>query len=144
MRANAEFTRRAQSRAADRRFSQQYGEIGMERVIRFDGPKAARRFELVRVAVTQAGDGKGERARERIRREARILDALDTISAPKDAAQPDGDRVLGESVPYTLTLDQADHKLVEDYLNSTPWLPRTSRDAVDAQDWWESAEKVEK
>ncbi len=117
----------------------------MERKVVFDGEKAARRFELVRTAVLNAGDGKGERNRERLRREARVLDALDTISDPKDQANKDGDRILRvDPTPASLLIDQADHKLVEDYLGTTPWLPRTAQLAVDTQDWWETAEKVEK
>ena len=114
----------------------------MKRIVTFDGEKAAKRFELARTALLNAGDGKGERNRERVRREARLMEAFDGISEPKDAAQPDAERTLkADAAP--LTLEQADHKLIEDYLSTTPWLPRSARAAVDAQDWWESAEKVE-
>ena len=113
----------------------------MKRIVKFDGEKAEKRFELIRVALLNAGDGKGERNRERIRKEARLMDALDSISDPKDA-NPDGDRTLKFDV-QTLTLAQDDHKLIEDYLAATPWLPRTARQAVDVQDWWETAVKEE-
>lgn len=115
----------------------------MKRIVKFDGEKAEKRFELVRIALLNAGDGKGERNRERIRKEARLLDALDAISNPKDSAMPDGDWTLKTGL-QTLTLSQDDHKLIEDYLAATPWLPRSARQAVDVQDWWETAEKEEK
>lgn len=115
----------------------------MKRIVKFDGDRAAKRFELARTALLNAGDGKAERNRERIRKEARLMELFDGISFPADAANPDGERTLQTTLPAVLTLDQADHKLIEDYLSTTPWLPRSARAAVDAQDWWESAEKVE-
>lgn len=122
----------------------------MKRIVKFEGEKAVKRFELVRMALLNAGDGKGERNRERVRSEARVMDKFDSISTPRDPANPDGDRVLfsADSIgrpsdELVLTLNQPDHKLVEEYLSTTPWLPRSARQAVDAQDWWESAEKVE-
>lgn len=127
----------------------------MQRIVTFDGDKAAKRFEFCRIAVLGAGNGKGERTREVIRREARILTALDAVSEsalqkwveagddhlPGKDADPEA-RVLlaGEQ---KLSLSQEDHALLEGYLDTTPWLPRAARDAVDVQDWWSAAEKVE-
>ena len=118
----------------------------MKRIVTFDGEKAAKRFEMVRTALLNAGDGKAERNRARVRSEAKLMDALDAISVPKDEANPDADRTLKTftDAPLTLTLDQAEHKLIEDYLSGTPWRPQAARVAVDAQDWWETAEKEEK
>jgi hypothetical protein len=134
--------RRQQAREAQANtlFRARYKEQQMTRTVVFDGDKAAKRFEMVVTAVQNAGDGKAERSRERVRREARILDALDMVSEPKTTDAPDGLREL-KPLPQTLVLDQADHKLVEDYLNTTPWLPRAARAAVDVQDFWESAQK---
>jgi hypothetical protein len=118
----------------------------MKRIVTFDGEKAAKRFEMVRTAVLNAGDGKDARTRPRIRSEARVLDALDAISTTADSNNPDGERIV--HIGATVTLDQADHKIVAEYLGGrddgsgmTPWLPKASRAAVDAQDWWETAEK---
>jgi hypothetical protein len=117
----------------------------MKRIVKFEGEKAAKRFELARTALLNAGDGKGERNRERVRKEARLMEAFDRISEPVDPANPDGERKLACGISGdTLILSQEDHKLVEEYLSTTPWLPRSARAAVDAQDWWESAEKEEK
>lgn len=117
----------------------------MTRTIVFDTEKAQKRFEMVRTALLNAGDGKAERNRERVRKEARLMDALDSISVPVDLNAPDGDRkfivIDGRD---SITIDQADHKLIEEYLATTPWLPRSSRAAVDAQDWWDAASKEEK
>lgn len=116
----------------------------MKRIVKFDGNKAAKRFEMVRTAILNAGDGKGERNRERIRKEARLMDALDSISVPVDLNVPDGEhKFVVIDGRDSITIDQGDHKLVEDYLGTTPWLPRSARAAVDAQDWWETAEKLE-
>src|SRR5262245_25113945 len=53
------------------------------RVLVFNGdPRSDKRFQLCRTAVLNAGDRKGARDRETIRKEARILDALDAISEP--------------------------------------------------------------
>jgi hypothetical protein len=114
----------------------------MKRIVKFEGDKAAKRFDSVRMALLNSGDGKGERSRDRVRREARVLDLLDTISEPIDQANPDGPRKL-KADGGTLTLDQPDHKLIEDYLSTAPWNAAGSRGAVDAQDWWESAGKEE-
>ncbi len=128
----------------------------MKRVLAFDGPKAAKRFELIRVAVLAAGDGKGERNRAAIRAEARLLDALDGVSdnalerwkangSDEHLAGPDVDkdaRVL-KTEGGTVTLSQEDHDVLSKYVDATPWLPRASRDAVDVQDWLSAAEKIE-
>ena len=114
----------------------------MTRTVVFDGDRAAKRFELVRTAILNAGDGKAERSRERIRKEARVLDMLDEISEPAIPPKMEGDRQLRIG-QHTLTLKQDDHKMVEEYLNLTPWLPRTAQAATDTQDWWETAEKIE-
>lgn len=115
----------------------------MKRVLTFDGTKAAKRFELCRVAVLAAGDGKGERGRAAIRAEARLLDAFDAVStpAPKEAADQDARALKPEG--GTVTLSQEDHDVLSKYVDTTPWLPRASRDAVDLQDFLSAAEKVE-
>lgn len=116
----------------------------MTRVLVFDGANGPRRFELCRVAVLAAGNGKGERTRDTVRREARLLDALDTVSVPKpdaDEKAPDG-RVLNPDC-IQLTLAQDDFTLLEKYLDETPWLPLAARAAVDVQDWLSAAAKVE-
>ncbi len=56
----------------------------MKRVLNFDpaNGRSAKRFEMCLNAVLNAGDQKGTRDRETIRKEARLLDALDAISEP--------------------------------------------------------------
>lgn len=114
----------------------------MKRVLTFDGEKAAKRFEMCRVAVLSAGDGKGQRDRETTRKEARLLDALDAVSDSSPQPQDKEWRTL-KSDPQPLTLSQEDHALLAKYLDTTPWLPRASREAVDVQDWVDAAQKVD-
>lgn len=115
----------------------------MKRVLTFDGVKSERRFEMCRVAVISAGNGKGARDRETIRKEARLLDAFDAISKPAPTPNDPDARVLVEDANRTVTIGQEDHALLASYLDTTPWLPRASRDAVDVQDWVDSADKVD-
>lgn len=116
----------------------------MRRILDFGGVRGSKRFELIRLSLLQAGDSKGERTREIIRKEARLLDALDSISilAPTDADREF--RVLVSDVnPEPILISQEDFELLSSYVDKTPWIPRASRDAVDLYDWLSSAEKVE-
>lgn len=115
----------------------------MTRTVIFDGDKAAKRFEFCRIAVIGAGNGKGERTREVVRREARILTALDAISEPMPPTEEDKSPRALLAGEHVWTLSQEDHALLEGYLDTTPWLPRAAQSAVDVQDWWSAAEKVE-
>lgn len=114
----------------------------MTRVLVFDGPRAAKRFELCRLALLSAGDGKGDRTRETVRKEARLLDALDSVSV-RDMSKPADQDVRVVTPDSRLTLSQDDYLLLTQYLETTPWLPRWSREVVDVQDWVSAAEKVD-
>jgi hypothetical protein len=116
--------------------------MAMIRILHFDGDRAPRRFELLRIAVLNAGDGKGERNRERIRKEARVLDALDTVSRDAPTAAEKDRRVLFLE-GGTIELAQEDFELLVGYADSSPWLPSASRDAVDLQDWLSASERRE-
>lgn len=109
----------------------------MTRVLDFTGEKGAKRFDLLRTALLNAGDGKGDRTRDRIRKEARLLDALDTVSVAADA---DG-RTLNLVGDQAVTIGQDDFDLLTQYVDTTPWVPRVARDAVDLQDWLSASEK---
>lgn len=114
----------------------------MKRVLVFDGEKGPKRFELLRTALLSGGDGKGERTREVIRKEARLLTALDSISSStNNDALPDERKLNDDSGPVTVT--QEDFDLLSQYADRTPWLPRAAREAVDLQDWLSSAEKLD-
>lgn len=115
----------------------------MTRVLAFpvDQPRSARRFELCRTAILQAGDGKGPRDRATIRQEARLLDAFDAISAPDPT--PDTDPAARQLTGGSITLSGEDYTLLTKYLDTAPWLPRVARDAVDVQDFVDAAEKVD-
>src|SRR5262245_66592016 len=54
----------------------------MTRVLSFEGERGARRFDLLRTALLAGGDGKGDRTPQVIRKEARLMDLLDTVSDP--------------------------------------------------------------
>ena len=83
-----------------------------------------------------------ERAKniEIIRREARVLDALDAISDTEDTPQGPQRKVRAGTA---LELDQADFKLLEQYVHNTPWLPVVSRQIVDLVDWMSTAATTE-
>lgn len=118
----------------------------MKRVLTFDGEKASKRFELCRVALLAAGDGKGTRDRETTRKEARLLDAFDSVSVPGGTEQDPDRRILKDvdaGEPLRIELSQDDHTLLTKYLDATPWLPRAARDAVDVQDWADNASKID-
>lgn len=116
----------------------------MTRVLDFCGDKGPKRFELIRLAVLSAGDGKGERTREIIRKEARLLDALDTVSRPvKSETDPDARQLDILLDALTITLKQDDFELLSQYVDKCPWVPRVSRDAVDVFDWLSASEKVD-
>jgi hypothetical protein len=116
----------------------------MTRVLDFTGLKGAKRFELIRLALLSAGDGKGERTRETLRKEARLLDALDTVSrAVKSETDPDARQLDILLDAPTVTIAQDDFDLLSQYVDKTPWIPRAARDAVDCQDWLSAAAKVD-
>jgi len=126
--------------------------------------RSAKRFQMIRTAILIAGDRKGTRDRETIRKEARLLDALDTISEPDThgpgptcpacgaqlgavAAAADGG---GEGEPPRrlngggrLELRAEDHALLTKYLDTAPWLPAAARAARDVQDFADGAEKLD-
>jgi hypothetical protein len=116
----------------------------MTRVLDFTGTKGAKRFELLHLALLSAGDGKGERTRETLRKEARLLDALDTVSRPmKDAPDPAARQLDILLETPTVTLAQDDFDLLSTYVDKTPWVPRAARDACDVFDWLSAAAKVD-
>ena len=115
----------------------------MTRVLVFEGPKAAKRFELLRAALLNAGDGKGERSPSTIRKEARLQDLLDEISVEGTAngnGQDPDPRVLREG-EHTMTLSQEDFDLLSQYADKTAWSPRAARAVVDLWDWLSAAER---
>jgi len=111
----------------------------MTRVLDLTGDKAAKRFDLLRTALLSGGDGKGERVRATLRKEARLLDALDAVSHLTTDGDPDR-RLLNADVG-TLTISQEDFDLLQKYVDTTPWIPRVAREAVDLQDWLSASEK---
>lgn len=117
----------------------------MTRVLIFDGPHGPKRFELLHAALTMAGDGKGDRTPATIRKEARLQEALDTISEPNPAA-PDGEgRMLkaSDNGHLRLTVTQEDFDLLQQYTERTAWNPRISRAVVDLWDFLSAAERIE-
>lgn len=117
----------------------------MQRIVTFDGPKAALRFELLRTALLSGGDAKGERTPATIRKEARLQDALDAISTAVPTPQDPEARTLRVSEngdgDLRLTFTQEDFDLLQQYSEKTAWTPRVSRQVVDLWDWLSSAER---
>lgn len=114
----------------------------MTRVLLFEGIHGPRRFELLRTALLNGGDGKGERNAATIRKEARLLDLLDTISDPTGATNGnEPDRILNLGALCQLEVSQEDFQLLQQYAEKTPWTPRAARQAVDLFDWLSAAER---
>lgn len=117
----------------------------MKRILVFDGSKGARRFELCRIAIFSAWEGKppSSRTREVIRAEARLLDALDTISVATPTDKDEDVRMLNNELSPSITVSQSDFDLLSRCADTVPWLPKLAREAVDLQDWLSSAEKLD-
>lgn len=112
----------------------------MTRRLTFDGPKAQERFRFCVLSVLCSGDGKGPRNREVLRKEARLLDAFDAISVPDEKVVQVGRMVTPDAV---VTLEQDDFTLLQSYMDTCAWLSVVAREAVDAQDFVDSAEKID-
>lgn len=111
----------------------------MTRVLVFDGPRAAKRFELLWAALQSAGDGKGERTPVTIRKEARLQDVLEQVSQVSNGGDPMLMRTL-VGTP-TVSIAQEDFDLLVQYTEKTPWTPRVSRDVVDVYDFLSACPK---
>ena len=120
----------------------------MQRELIFEGNRAAKRFEFCLTAVLSGGNGKEERSRIILRKEARLLDAFDSISTEivnqenSIAGQGTATRVLS-GLSNTVILQQEDFDLLIHYVDITPWVSRVAREAVDVMDWLSAARKIE-
>jgi hypothetical protein len=119
--------------------------MAVQRVVTFEtNGRSQRRFEILYAAVL-LGAPKGARGLETIRREARVLDALDAISTPVDV---DG-AATGPIPPRHVTPDaalvlaQPEFEILARYLDAVEWTPAASRDVVDAADWLSAASRGE-
>lgn len=102
--------------------------------------KSQKRFELLYGAMLLGGQQPGARGGiEVLRREARILDALDAISTPESGNEETRSVVI-DSV---LSLQQPDFELLKKRLEEAPWLPKIARNVVDAVDWLGTAAEKE-
>lgn len=120
----------------------------MTRILLFDSPKAALRFEMLRAVMLTGGDGKGERTPVIIRKEARVQKALEAISDPVPSDRPqrrasdqEDVRILKNHGPQTLELAQEDFELLQQYSEKVQWNPRLSCDVVDLWDWLSAADR---
>jgi hypothetical protein len=113
--------------------------VAFARVLTFDSNgHGQQRFMIVYAAIL-LGAPKGARGLEVIRREARILDALDAISVADAAAGP-GPVPARHVIPDArLTLSQPEFELVGRYLEAVEWTPAASRDVIDTVDWVSAA-----
>lgn len=116
----------------------------MIRVLTFDdSARSQKRFELLYSAILMGGsDGQRKGGIEMIRREARMLDALDAGSVlnddPKAAPFPSNEppRLVR---PGAVKLDQPDFDVLLQRVKDTPWLPKFARDVVNTVDWLTAA-----
>jgi hypothetical protein len=117
--------------------------MALARVVTFErNGRGQRRFEILYAALL-LGAPKGARGLETIRREARVLDALDAISAPVDGAAPGPVPPRSVTPDAELVLAQPDFELLTRYLDAVEWTPAASRDVVDAADWLSAASRGE-
>ncbi|HVQ42146.1 MAG TPA: hypothetical protein VMS54_08070 [Vicinamibacterales bacterium] len=110
----------------------------MTRTLVFDGPRAAKRFELLWLSLLNGGDGKGDRSPVTIRKEARLQTLLDTISESVEGpGDPPLRKLAGEAA--TIAVPQEDFDLLVTYAEKTGWTPRVAREVVDLWDWLSAA-----
>jgi hypothetical protein len=110
----------------------------MTRILVLDGPRAPKRFQLMWAALN-VSDERAERTPAIIRKEARIQDMLEKVSALKNGGDPISSREL-EGEP-TITLAQEDFDFLLQATEKVKWTPLASRDVVDLWDWLSVAEK---
>lgn len=109
----------------------------MTRTLVFDGPRGAKRFELLWLALMNGGDGKGERSPTVIRKEARLQTLLDTISESVNGSEPPVRALAQEGA--TVAVTQEDFDLLQSYAEKCGWTPRVAREVVDLWDWLSAA-----
>lgn len=116
----------------------------MVRIVTFNGDqtKNQKRFELLYGALLLGGGTGKPRGIEVMRREAKILDLLDSISRPnpEPTASKLGDEPARLVAPNsTISFTICEHTLLKERLEAAPWLPRVAREVVDAVDWLANA-----
>lgn len=109
----------------------------MTRTLSFDGPRGAKRFELLWLALMNGGDGKGERNPVTIRKEARLQTLLDTISESVNGSEPPTRALAKEGA--SVAVPQEDFDLLQSYSEKCGWTPRVAREVVDLWDWLSAA-----
>jgi hypothetical protein len=113
--------------------------MAFARVVTFEANgRGQRRFEILYAAIL-LGAPKGARGLETIRREARVLDALDAISTPADDPATGPIPARHVTPDADLVLAQPEFELLARYLDAVEWTPAASRDVVDAADWFSAA-----
>lgn len=121
----------------------------MKRRLVFSGEKAEKRFQFCLQALLGAGGMKDPRTKEIVRQEAHLLDVFDAVSVSAPVDEDKDRRTLisvdegSASSARTVTLKQVDFALLAKYVDTMPWLPRASREAVDVMDWLSAAEQIE-
>lgn len=108
----------------------------MAKILDFTGPKAAKRFEFCLEAMLIAGDGKAERNKELIKKEAKIFDLLDEISDPRIEGHP---RVL-KPEGGCIMIDNDLLALLLQNVENASWKPLAAQGAVDCMQFLENAE----
>ena len=106
----------------------------MAKILDFSGPDGPKRFEFCFEACLLAGDGKAPRDKMRVRKEAKLFDALDIISEPAGPT-----RTLKEKGRQTIMLDKELYDLLVEYVDTAPWKPTSSQLAVKVMDWLAAA-----
>ena len=113
-----------------------------------DDKTAAERYELIYQGFVTGGNADPRKGMEVIRREAKILDKLESIGVMPDATTPcetcgrDSGGLVTPKLKkgkQAVQLDQPEYDLMRKYLEATPWTVKMSRKIVDLVDWLAAA-----
>jgi hypothetical protein len=78
-----------------------------------------------------------------LRKEGRVLDALDSVSDQDDSPEarmlPTGERARKVRDGAELVLAQPEHELLKKRVEEGPWTPAVARNVVDCVDWFSAA-----
>lgn len=101
-------------------------------------------FNLIYQGFIIGGNSQTTKTMQSIRREAKILDKLDTISDPitPETRYPTGDVARELTKPTELRLTTEEHELLKLYFEAVPWVTKVSRDVVRLADLIDNATEI--
>ncbi len=105
-----------------------------------DRSQDRRRFDLLYQGFMFGGNQQQSKGMDVLRREARILDTLDSISLvqnPGDGTPDDPARLLRTLAPghHEVSFEEPDYALLCRYFNGAAWTTSVARQVVSISDW---------